>query len=50
MFNLGQGGRIISSVCRDEADDQYLIWDRVNELNQVFVATKQKIKVQSVTG
>jgi len=41
--------RIKSSVCWDEAEDQNSIRDRVKEWYQVFVETKQKIKIQSET-
>ena len=30
-----------------QTEDQSSIWDKVNEWNQMFVITKQKIRIQS---
>ena len=40
MIHYDDVGRMQSSVRWDEAEDQNLIWDTVNELNLVFVETK----------
>ena len=39
-----------SSVRKDEVENYNSIRERVNEWNQLFVKTKQKIKIQSGIG